>query len=55
MLGTNDSKSFQWDENEFEKDYIDMIAEFQKMASSPSIWLMIPPPLYKDGTFDMIK
>lgn len=53
MLGTNDSKSYQWDESAFEQDYVDMVTEFQKMESSPAIWLMVPPPLYRDGTIDM--
>lgn len=28
MLGTNDSKSYQWDESAFEQDYVDMVTEF---------------------------
>ena len=55
MLGTNDSKAFNWDEAEYESDYCDMIAEFQKMESKPIIWLMKPPPLYKDGTCEEMK
>lgn len=53
MLGTNDAKSFNWDEEEYEKDYIDMVRQFQKMDGPPSIWLMVPPPLYQEGAFDM--
>lgn len=28
MLGTNDAKSFNWNESEYEKDYMDMVREF---------------------------
>ena len=35
MLGTNDSKSYNWNEDSFKTDYLSMIAAFQNMPSSP--------------------
>ena len=55
MLGTNDAKFANWGHlaDEFPKDYAEMIASFAAMASNPKIWLMVPPPLYRDGTYGM--
>lgn len=30
-----------------------MIGSFASMPSAPKIWLMVPPPLYRDGTYGM--
>ena len=49
MFGTNDSKKGNWDRNRFMLDYHKMIRSFQVLPSRPKIYLMIPPPLYKDG------
>ncbi|MGD9201132.1 MAG: GDSL-type esterase/lipase family protein [Chitinispirillia bacterium] len=45
MLGTNDSKSFNWGKygGEFRKDYTDMIEELTALTPSPKILLVIPP------------
>ena len=55
MLGTNDAKFRNWDTlaGDFPGDYADMIASFAAMPSKPKIWLMVPPPLYRDGTYGM--
>jgi len=55
MLGTNDAKYGNWGHlsDEFPGDYADMIASFAAMASKPRIYLMVPPPLYRDGTYGM--
>jgi len=55
MLGTNDSKFRNWGPlaAEFPADYADMIASFAAMKSKPKIYLMVPPPLYRDGTYGM--
>ena len=53
LLGTNDSKKHNWDEEQYERDYVEMVQQFQNMESSPTIWLVIPPPLHVDGAMEM--
>ena len=50
MLGTNDSKPINWNSNNnnFEKDYNDMISKFLQLKSNPKIYLGLPPPVVKD-------
>jgi len=50
MLGTNDSKPVNWNSNNnnYEKDYNEMISKFQKLKSKPTIYLGLPPPVVKD-------
>ena len=50
MLGTNDSKPINWDtyKDDFEKDYQQMISNFQRLKSNPVIYIGIPPPVIKD-------
>jgi len=50
MLGTNDSKPINWDnyKNEFEKDYNQMISNFQQLKSKPKIYIGLPPPVIKN-------
>lgn len=52
MLGTNDSKSFNWTpENSllFETDYIDFINSFRNLASKPKIIISYPCKAYNDS------
>ena len=53
MFGTNDSKKGLWDRNRFMLDYHKMIRNFGNLPTRPKIYLMIPPPLYKDGYLKM--
>eukprot|EP01052_Picozoa_sp_SAG31_P045702 SAG31_NODE_8455_length_1447_cov_2.009644_2_plen_235_part_00 len=55
MLGTNDAKTDRWRTfgRVFPSDYKDMIGNFQAMASKPKIYLMVPPPLYVNGCYEM--
>lgn len=45
MLGTNDSKVYQWNPYEYEMAYKDMINTFLKISPTPKVYLQIPPPL----------
>lgn len=51
MLGTNDSKPVNWNSgnNDFEKDYSDMISKFSQLKSKPKIYLGLPPPVGKNS------
>ena len=53
MLGTNDTKPNNWKhfEADYEKDYRDLIADFQKLESKPKIFLCLPPYIAKDGNW----
>mmetsp|Transcript_2937 Transcript_2937/g.5598 ORF Transcript_2937/g.5598 Transcript_2937/m.5598 type:complete len:252 (+) Transcript_2937:4-759(+) len=55
MLGTNDAKYYNWGphSSEYPIDYLDMVSVFQSLPSRPQVFTMIPPPLYKDGQYDM--
>ena len=53
MLGTNDTKPNNWKnfEKDYEKDYRDLIADFQKLESKPKIFLCLPPYIAKGGNW----
>lgn len=55
MLGTNDAKADRWQTygKFFADDYSDMVASFQQMKSKPRVFLMVPPPLYVNGCYQM--
>ena len=53
MLGCNDSKKYQWDEEAFFTDFAEMARSFTDLPSEPKLFVMQPPPLYKDGEFEM--
>ena len=53
MLGTNDAKTFQYNQTEYVADYISMVKSFQAMTPTPDIFIMIPPPLYINGVYSM--
>ncbi len=48
MLGTNDSKSFNWIyKDEFVPDYCALIDSFAALSSRPDIWICKPVPAFK--------
>lgn len=49
MLGTNDSKTQNWNANSFERDYQLMIDTLLSMKSNPEIFLCTPPPAYSSA------
>lgn len=59
MLGTNDAKTFNWEGVQqntgdyFALDYVDMIRNVRKLPSTPKVFVLVPPPLYKPYPFDM--
>jgi len=50
LLGTNDSKSWNWDKykGEFVNDYKAMIDTFRTLPSHPVVWLGLPAPAFHD-------
>ena len=53
MLGTNDAKTYQWDLEEYTKDFKEMANIFLGMDSNPDLHIMVPPPLYQNGLWSM--
>ena len=53
MLGTNDSKIFQWNRKQYHNDYIEMVKNMKNLPSKPEIYLMVHPTLYQDGAYQM--
>lgn len=52
-FGTNDSKPQNWQyKSEFKNDYIALIQSFQKLSSSPKVYICLPPPA-ATNTFDI--
>lgn len=51
MLGTNDAKHF--DEVNYRDSYTDMISGFQNLSSKPTVYISIPPPIYK-GVYQIV-
>jgi acyl-CoA thioesterase-1 len=51
MLGTNDAlPTLQMYNTFFVDDYLRIVREFQATKSKPQIWIVLPPPIYHDGT-----
>jgi lysophospholipase L1-like esterase len=50
MLGTNDSKTFNWNphKNEFITDYNSMIQTFKKLNPKCTIYIGLPPPVIEN-------
>jgi len=50
MLGTNDSKSWNWvHKDDFMSDYILLIEAFAELPSKPKIWICKPVPAFSDN------
>jgi len=55
MLGTNDAKFHNWGplHGSFPTDYKAMIDQFSALIPKPIIYLMTPPPLYRNDAYGM--
>lgn len=49
MLGTNDSKPQNWNEETFTKDYDKLIRKLKSLPSHPDIYVCLPPPSLSDN------
>jgi len=47
-LGTNDSKDYQWNQQQYEQDYQAMIDTLKALPSKPAIYLCTPIRAFKD-------
>jgi alpha-L-fucosidase 2 len=48
MLGTNDSKPDNWNAEQYEKEYIAFVQNYQNIASAPEVYLMLPPRVFAE-------
>jgi lysophospholipase L1-like esterase len=56
MLGTNDTKVYNWKyKDDFVEDYKDLIESYKRLSSHPHIWIMRPPPVPKNGGYDITE
>ena len=46
MLGTNDTKSVNWNKERFERDSKEFILSYINMESSPKVYVMLPPKIH---------
>lgn len=50
MLGTNDANSGLNESNAaFVADYVQLVAQFQGLASKPRVWIAEPPPIFNNN------
>lgn len=49
MLGTNDTKTKNWNADSYERDYQLMIDTLNTMDSKPQIYLCFPPPAFRNS------
>lgn len=47
-LGTNDAKTYVWNQTHFLEQYDALVKNITAMPSHPRIFLIIPPPCYND-------
>ena len=48
MLGTNDAKTYQWNETDYVQSYIEMADQLLGLNPPPKLYFMIPPPEYRE-------
>lgn len=54
MLGTNDSKPKNWvNKADFAADYRDLVAHYATLSSHPRVYVMLPPPVYETGRYEI--
>ena len=51
MLGTNDSKSGNWDAAKFNTDYRALIADYWSLPTQPEVYVCLIPPVYSPNAF----
>ena len=48
MLGTNDAKTYNWDERRYRKQFIDLISEYRDLPQRPRVIAMTPPQCFEE-------
>ena len=56
MLGTNDSRGDNWKGiDPFERDYRELALHYRSLQSSPAVWLLTPPALFRLGRSTKVR
>ncbi len=56
MLGTNDSRGDNWKgPDPFTADYRKLVKHYQSLRSSPRVWLLTPPALFRVGRSERVR
>lgn len=50
MLGTNDSKKCNWNPEQFEKEYREMVIKLKEKQGNPKVYVMIPTQLFNENS-----
>lgn len=53
MLGTNDSKTNNWDKCNINEGMRAFLGHYTSLPSNPKIYIMAPPPAYNEGAWDI--
>jgi acyl-CoA thioesterase-1 len=48
MLGTNDSKAYNWNADAYESQLKEFVNTYKNLASKPTVYLMSPPAAYQN-------
>jgi lysophospholipase L1-like esterase/fibronectin type 3 domain-containing protein len=51
MLGTNDTKSWNWNATNFAADYNDLIAQYQALPTQPKVYICLSPSVFTPNAF----
>lgn len=49
MLGTNDSKSYNWNTGDFKYELKDFVQTYIDLESEPTVYLATPPSVFEEG------
>ena len=56
MLGTNDSRGDNWKGvGPFSEDYRKLVVHYRSLQSSPRVWLLTPPALFRLGRGERVR
>jgi lysophospholipase L1-like esterase len=48
QFGTNDAKTYNWNQKRFMSDYVDLIKSYRSLDCKPLVLICIPPPYYSN-------
>ncbi len=55
MLGTNDSKPYNWQEERFRKQFPEFVDSYLSLPNQPEVILMLPPKCFADKKTGTVK
>ena len=49
MLGTNDTKTINWNQAQFEQDLKFLVTSYTALPKAPKVYLLLPPPIFRNS------